>query len=62
MSVSAKPSVGSETQSPVLAAIGPAFLCNARFPLRPSALAFALNSRGSILNTTGRALRDLAGR
>jgi hypothetical protein len=26
---------------------------NARFPLGPSALAFALNSCGSILNTTG---------
>ena len=28
---------------------------NARFPLRPSALAFALNTGGSILVTTGRA-------
>ena len=35
---------------------------NARFPLGPSALAFALNKGGSILNTTGPALRDLAGR
>jgi hypothetical protein len=33
---------------------------NARFP--PSGLAFPLNLCGSILNTTGRALRDLAGR
>ena len=32
------------------------------FPLGPSDLAFALNSCGSILNTTGPALRDLAGR
>jgi hypothetical protein len=39
----------------------PAFLCDARFPLGPSALAFALNSCGSILNTTGPALRGLAG-
>ena len=37
------------------------FLRNARFPLRPSDLAFALNSWGSILNTTGRAAsRSLA--
>ena len=35
---------------------------NARFPLGPSGLAFALNSCGSILNTTGPALRDLTGR
>jgi hypothetical protein len=35
---------------------------NARFPHGPSALAFALNSCGSILNTTGPALRGLAGR
>ena len=35
--------------------------CNARFPLRPSERAFALNTGGSILNTTGPALRDLAG-
>ena len=34
---------------------------NARFPLGPSGLAFALNLGGSILNTTGPALRDLAG-
>ena len=34
---------------------------NARFPLGPSALAFALNRCGSILNTKGPALRDLAG-
>jgi hypothetical protein len=33
---------------------------NARFPLGPSALAFALNSGGSILVITGPALRDLA--
>jgi hypothetical protein len=31
------------------------------FPLGPSGLAFALNSCGSILNTTGPALRGLAG-
>jgi len=37
-------------------------LGNARFPLGPSDLAFALNLCGSILNTTGPALRDLAGR
>lgn len=35
---------------------------NARFPLGPSEVAFALNLCGSILNTTGPALRDLAGR
>jgi hypothetical protein len=35
---------------------------NARFPHGPSALAFALNSLGSMLNTTGPALRGLAGR
>ncbi len=35
---------------------------NARFPLGPSALAFALNPCGSILVTTGPTLRDLAGR
>ena len=35
---------------------------NARFPLGPSALAFALNTGGSILVGTGPALRDLAGR
>ncbi len=34
--------------------------CNARFPRGPSALAFALNTGGSILVTTGPALRDLA--
>jgi len=34
---------------------------NARLPLGPSAFAFALNSCGSTLNTTGPALRDLAG-
>jgi len=33
---------------------------NARFPPGPSAFAFALNRGGSILVTTGRALRDLA--
>jgi hypothetical protein len=38
------------------------FCGNARFPLGPSALAFALNLCGSILNTTGPALRDLAWR
>jgi len=37
-------------------------LGNARFPLGLSVLAFALNQGGSILNTTGPALRDLAGR
>ena len=36
--------------------------CNARFPHGPSDLAFTLNLCGSILNTTGPALRDLAGR
>jgi hypothetical protein len=41
---------------------GSVFLRNAQFPLGPSGLAFALNSCGSILNTTGPALRDLAGR
>ena len=35
---------------------------NARFPCGPSALAFALKLDGSILNTTGPVLRDLAGR
>jgi hypothetical protein len=35
---------------------------NARFPLGPSILAFALDFCSSILNTTGPALRDLAGR
>jgi hypothetical protein len=35
---------------------------DARFPVGPSALASALNSGGSILNTTGPAVRDLAGR
>ena len=35
---------------------------NARFPHGPSALAFALSLLGSILNTMGPALRDLAGR
>jgi uncharacterized protein with HEPN domain len=35
---------------------------NARFPRGPSVLAFALDLSGSILNTTGPALRDLAGR
>jgi len=34
---------------------------NARFPLGSSGFAFALNLCGSILNTTGPALRDLAG-
>jgi hypothetical protein len=43
-------------------ALSSVFLCNARFPLGPSALAFALNSHGSILNGTGPALRGLAGR
>ncbi len=33
---------------------------NARFPHGPSALAFALSACGSILVTTGPALRDLA--
>ena len=35
---------------------------NARFPLGPSAVAFALKLCGSILVSTGPALRDLAGR
>jgi len=42
--------------------LGLVFHRNARFPLGPSALAFTLNSRGSNLDTTGLALRDLAGR
>jgi len=33
-----------------------------QFPLGPAVLAFALNSLGSIQNTTGPALRDLVGR
>ena len=37
-------------------------LGNARFPLGPSVLAFALSEGGSRLVTTGPALRDLAGR
>lgn len=35
---------------------------NARFPPRPSGLAFALDSYGSILNTTGRAAGAELGR
>ena len=41
---------------------GEVFSVNAPFPLGPSELAFALNWRGSILNTSGPAPRDLAGR
>ena len=44
----------------VLPILGSAFRCNARFPLGPSVLAFALNLGGSILMTMGQALRDLA--
>ena len=40
--------------------LGTALQRNARFPLGPSAIAFALNSWGSILVNTGPALRDLA--
>jgi hypothetical protein len=40
----------------------PVLIPNARFPLGPSECAFALNTHGSILKTTGPALRDLAGR
>ena len=40
---------------------GAVILRNARFPRGPSALAFAQNSCGSILNTTGPSLRDFAG-
>ena len=39
---------------------GTVLLRNARFKHGPSGLAFALNPWGSILNTTGPALRDLA--
>ncbi len=45
-----------------LAIHGLALLGNARFPRGPSDCAFALTLCGSILNTTGPALRDLAGR
>ncbi len=42
--------------------LGFGLCCNARFPHGPSALAFALTWSGSILITTGPALRNLAGR
>ena len=44
----------------VCLAFGSTSPCNARFPHGPSAHAFTLNLCGSILNTTGPALRDLA--
>jgi hypothetical protein len=37
-------------------------ICNPRLPHGPSGFVLALSSYGSILNTTGPACRDLAGR